>query len=111
ALVSLEEAGTRIAADVETDALIDRALARAVELNEVSTKFAMLAEGLGFRKVVRDAVLELRVAGVSPDALRRGAHAETPAGDLAPVFERYERLLRKYRLADSAAVFRAALAA
>ncbi|HEU4829990.1 MAG TPA: PD-(D/E)XK nuclease family protein, partial [Gemmatimonadales bacterium] len=111
ALVPLDERGVRIAGDVEIAALVDRALTGAVAGKEVSAGFASLAGGLGFRKAVRDAVLELRTAGIAPGRIRARTARGTPAYDVALVLERFECLLDAHRLADSAAVFRSAIEA
>jgi hypothetical protein len=111
ALVPLNRRRTRIAGDVELAALTDRALAQAVETGDVTSRFAALAGGLGFRRAVHDAVQELRTAGVGPRQLRERAARGTPACDLAAVLTRYEALLEGDALADAAAVFRAALEA
>ena len=109
ALVPLDERGVRIAGDVEVAALVDRALIDAVAAKEISPRFASLAGGLGFRKAVRDALLELRTAGIAPTHVRRRSARDAPAYDIAAVLARYEALLEVHQLADSAAVFRAAI--
>ena len=111
ALVPLDERGVRIAGDVEIAALVDRALGEAVAAREVSPRFASLAGGLGFREAVRDAVLELRTAGIAPTLVRKRAARDAPAYDVATVLARFEVLLEEQRLADTAAVFRSAIEA
>ena len=109
AFVALAERELRVATDVDVAAFVNRALHQTIERGQVSARCADLARSLGFRRAVRDALLELRVAGVSSDALRNGAPSGAPARDLVPILDAYERLLVDARLADPAAVFRAAL--
>lgn len=110
AFLPLSEQGVRAANDVEIDALVAQAMARAVEQRRVSQRFAALERSLGFRRALRDAVLELRTGGISVDDVRAGAPHGSPAEDVAPVLEEYERLLAARKLADPAAVFRVAIA-
>ena len=109
AFVPLAERGVRVARDVEIAALVNRALEQAIDDGLVSDRFAQLARSLGFRRALRDTLLELRTAGVSADELRAGAHPGSPAADLPAVLTAYERLLATGRLADPAATFRVAL--
>ena len=67
-----------------------------------------LAANSGFRRAVEDAVLELRVAGVTPAAIHALQAAGT-ASSIATVLEHYSSLLASHGLADAAAVFAAAL--
>ena len=109
ALVPLSCRRTRIAGDIEIAALTDRALAAAVGATDVTSRFAALADGFGFRRAVHDAIQELRTAGIGPDLLRARTVCGTPAFDLSAVLARYEAMLEHAALADAAAVFRAAL--
>ena len=109
AFVPLAEQGVRVAKDLEINLLVNRALSRLVEERRVGASFVELARSLGFRRALRDAVLELRTAGVRADELRGATRAGSPARDLASVLETYEALLRESCLADPAAVFRTAL--
>jgi hypothetical protein len=68
AFVALGATDHRAASDVETTAMVSAALDAAIVAGAVSTAFAELSSGLGFRAAVRDALLELRTAGVN----RRG---------------------------------------
>lgn len=108
AFVALHERGWRAGSDVEIGALVNQALDRAIAAGRLSPRFAALERSLGFRHALRDALLELRIAGTAPAALAGGAHAQSPAADLAPVLAEYEALLAASGLADPAAVFHAA---
>ncbi len=111
AFAELGASGRRVAGDVELTTLIDEALADAVASSAVRSAFAALAGGLGFRKAVRDTVLELRTAGISPDTVRQAADTGSPARDVAAVLAGYERRLATRGLVDPAALFTIALAA
>ena len=111
AFVDLGNAGRRAGGDVEIAVLVDRALDQAIGAREVSPAFADLAGGLGFRRAVRDALLQVRTAGLTPDALRRAAPPATPAHDLAAVLGRYIGLLASGALVDPAGIFELALEA
>ena len=106
AFVAMAEAGITNASDIELGAITDEALALAKGARKLTAPFARLAGGLGFRDAVRDAVLSLRTAGLSPDEVRARAPR---ASDIAAVLEQYERLLTEKRLADPARLFRLAL--
>lgn len=107
AFVALADRGLRIASDVETAALVQEALGDAAA--SASDDFRALADMLGFRAAVRDAVLELRTAGVSPGELRGAARPGTPAHELAAVLEAYEARLAGAGCSDAAGVFTVAL--
>ena len=109
AFVPLADRGLRAATDIEIAALVNRALDEAVAAGTVSGRFAALARGLGFRRALRDSLLECRMAGVSGDAIRRGAEPESPAADLPAVLDGYAKALGAAGLADPAAIFHAAL--
>ncbi len=109
AFVPLSERGLHIAGDVEIGAVIGRSLESAIESGQVSDRFAALAGSLGFRRALRDTLLEFRAAGVSPDDVRAGAAPDSPAHDLPAVLERYERMLAELRFADPAEIFAIAL--
>lgn len=109
AFVPLDTAGFRVGGDVEIRVLVNRAVDRARDDGALSRDVARLAHSAGFRQALRDSVLELRMAGVSAAALDAAAHAESPARAVAAVMHRYESILAEARVADSAAVFRAAL--
>ncbi|MDB4879770.1 MAG: hypothetical protein JWL60_1216 [Gemmatimonadetes bacterium] len=111
AWVPLAERGVSVADDVTINALVNQALERTIEAGAVSRGFAALAPGLGFRRAVRDTLLELRTAGVTAGDVRQGATPGSPAANLPAVLAEYERLLAERRLADVPEVFRTAIAA
>ncbi|HEX8848738.1 MAG TPA: PD-(D/E)XK nuclease family protein [Gemmatimonadaceae bacterium] len=109
AFVPLARSGRRAGGDIEIGAIVNAALDAAIATNTLDPRFVALQPSLGFRHAVRDAVLELRTAGVSPAELRAATKRGTPAYDLAAVVEHYERLLAASELVDPAGIFRAAL--
>lgn len=109
AFVPLGEKGVRVAGDLELGLLVNRALTRLVDARKVSGAFMGLSRSLGFRRSLRDAILELRTAAVTPAALRAKTRPGSPANDLASVLEGYEALLREEHVADPAELFRVAL--
>lgn len=110
AFVAMGAAGRRAGNDVELVTLVDRALDDAITVGAVDQRFGALSGGLGFRRAVQDAVLELRTAGIAPERLRDSSPKGSPAHDLAGVLARYEALLEASRLTDPAGVFHLALA-
>ena len=109
AFVALSERGVRMASDVELGALVTAAFERAVTAGLVREQFAEMGRRRGFRVAVQDALLELRMAGVAPAALRAAASLDSPAAQLAPLLAAYESELAESRVADPAEVFRTAL--
>ena len=109
AFVPMAERGYRAGNDVEIGALINSALDRSIEDGKVSSQFRALERSLGFRRALRDTLLEIRIAGIGPASLLSVVRPGSPAHDLPAVLERYERLLEAHRLADPAAVFAIAL--
>jgi hypothetical protein len=109
AFLPLAERQAIVADDVTIDALVGRALDRAIAARRVTDRLAMLSTGLGFRRVVRDSLLELRTAGIGADALRAAAAPGSPAHDLSSVLDAYARLLAEERIADVPEVFRVAI--
>ena len=109
AFVPLDGAGFRVGGDVEIRVLVNRALEHAIDDGALAFDVARLAHSPGFRQALRDSVLELRMAGVSAASLDAAAHAASPARAVAAVTRRYESILAEAHVADSAAVFRAAL--
>ncbi|NUO65048.1 MAG: PD-(D/E)XK nuclease family protein [Gemmatimonadaceae bacterium] len=109
AFVPLARAGRRAGSDIEIGALVSAALDAAIATDTLDPRFVALQGSLGFRHAVRDAVLELRTAGVAPAELRAAAKSGTPAYDLASVVEHFERILAASGLVDPAGIFRAAL--
>ncbi|GAC1478722.1 MAG: PD-(D/E)XK nuclease family protein [Gemmatimonadaceae bacterium] len=109
AFLPLAERGRRVADDVTINALVNRALARAIEGGKVGKDFAALAPGLGFRRAVLDTLLELRLAGVGAAELRASVSLGTPASNMPAILVEYEKLLAHTNLADTADVFRSAI--
>jgi len=107
AFVAMAEQRIESAGDVALTAIADAALDEVVAAVRVSGPFARLARGMGFRRAVRDAVGTLRVAGLTPSAIRAAAPR---AADVALVLEAYERRLLEAGLADPARLFELALA-
>jgi CRISPR/Cas system-associated exonuclease Cas4 (RecB family) len=109
ALVGLSNRGLRAAGDIEIASIVGRALDSHIEAGGATQGFAALQQSLGFRDLVRDAVLELRTAGITPGRLRDAADRGTAAHDVAGVLERYEALLETVRITDPAGVIAQAL--
>lgn len=109
AFVALAREGRRIAGDVETGALANRAIDEAIATRRVPARTAALARSLGFRHAVRDALLELRMAGIGATELAGRITAGAPSRELAEILPIYEALLDGALLADPAGVFRAAI--
>jgi PD-(D/E)XK nuclease superfamily len=109
AFVPLHARGLRVASDVELTALLAQAFERVVHEGRVNTRFAGMLRHRGFRTAMQDSLLELRMAGVTPTELARGATAGSPASELVPVLDAYERVLAEQRVADPAGVFRLAV--
>ena len=107
--VPLYTRGLRTASDVELSALITAAFDRALHAGDLRADFDRMTQHGGFRAVLENSILELRMAGVTPDALREAAETGSPAAQLAPVFAAYEQLIAEHSLVDPAGVFRVAL--
>lgn len=104
ALEPLAQRGLRVLDDFEEEAWIDEALDAALE--GPADAFHDLADGVGFRRAVRNAVQALRLGGV--DAARMGAeadHDDARATLVRGVLEAYERALDDGRALDAAGVF------
>lgn len=110
AFVPLHAAGIRIGSDISIRVLVNRALEGVIQRDLVSREFARLGRSVGFRQALLDSVLELRVGGITPDALHAVTATGSPARGVAAVLGEYEALLQKHRTADPAGVFEAALA-
>ncbi len=109
AFVALHRTGTRVGSDIEIRVLINRAFDRAISDHSVGRDFALLGRSLGFRQALRDSVLELRIAGVLPDALQSATVRGAPAREVAAVMRAYDAVLRETGATDSAGVFRLGL--
>jgi RecB family exonuclease len=111
ALVPLADAGLRVLGDVEVAAVVDQSLDRVLgRAGSDSSAFAPLADGRGFREALADAVLEMRMAAVPPERLRREAR-DSRTRELAAVCETYARELAARGATDAAGVFEAAITA
>lgn len=109
AFVPLHMSGTRVGGDVEIGMLVNRALECAMDDGAVSREFALLGRGLGFRKALRDSLLELRIAGITEEELENSTRPGTPASEVSVVMREYERVLKAAGVTDSAGVFASAL--
>jgi hypothetical protein len=109
AFVALSERGKRAGSDIEIGALISDALVTAVQRDAFSAQFRRLTRNAGFRTAVKDAILALRVAGVSGNDLKSHAHRGTPTASLVPVLRAYEAMLAASPLEDTAGVLRLSL--
>ena len=111
ALVSLAEQGLRQIGDIEQAALVNRALESCITAQSIGKTFEQLSHSLGFRTALRDALLELRAAGVTPNQIEQHTTLGSPSRELSTLLAAYERLLTAEKLADPATLFRVALAA
>lgn len=108
ALVPLEMADQRVATDVALEVVIGAATTAALAAGQVRGPLRDLVATGGTRQAIVDAVLELRTAGVTPDALR--AAGEGPGvASLASILDQYLHALAARQLADPARVFEVAL--
>lgn len=110
ARLGLHRRGTRVARDLEITSLIESVMDDLAALGRLSPGFTHLAGGLGFRRAVRDAVLELRVAGTNAELLEQAAPS-TAASDLALILARYREQLEGRHQVDAGGLFEQALAA
>ncbi len=106
--VRCAQEGKTPADDIRIASLINRAIDEVAGDQGAHPGFERHAEKPGFREAVRDALLELRTMGVSPDHVARAATRELTRATGA-VLIRYEALLENEKLLDPAAIFRAAL--
>ncbi len=109
AFTALGRAGLRSASDLEIAAVADTALMDIAAAGGAEHRFAGLTGSVGFRGAVRDALLELRVAGIMPAQLAAVAPPDSPARDLASVLESYESRLARGQLIDAGGILRIAL--
>lgn len=95
----------------DRQALLDEALDGALTSGP-DAGLGELSEGVGFREAVHGSVTALRMAGITPAALRSARLRDyRKRMFLARVLERYETLLRERRRADPATVLSQALVA
>jgi RecB family exonuclease len=111
AFVPLASAGRRAADDVDITSFLDRAFDQCLAEGTLLPAFAEQGQKLGIRGAVRDAVLALRVAGVTADQVRRVTDRESPAGQLPVAMERFAALLAGAGLVDPAGLFEVAVRA
>jgi hypothetical protein len=113
AFIRLVREGLAGASDIVIESLIESALdesALDASIEAVDRHpFAALRGGLGFRRAVVDAVLELRFASVSPAELLTMPSGDNYACELSDILARYESALTAARLCDAAGVFSAAI--
>ena len=109
AFTALGRAGLRAGSDLEIAAVADAALMTVVSGSRVRHRFADLTAGVGFRGAVRDALLELRVAGISPAQLSTVAAAGSPAHEIAELLHAYQSRLARARLVDAGGILAIAL--
>ncbi|HEY8312140.1 MAG TPA: hypothetical protein VIG47_16360, partial [Gemmatimonadaceae bacterium] len=109
AFAPLHEASTRVAGDIEIRIILNGALDAVIGARLVSGEFGKLARSHGFRQALRDSVLELRMAGVTPSELHRATGGDSSGRQVAVVLREYEALLTAGGVTDSAGVFRTAL--
>lgn len=107
-LVRLATARIRPASDVMLAALVGSAMDAARSRRELSGALRDMAHGPGMRRAVTDAVLELRMGGVTSAELRERGRGAT-ADSLAAILAHFAGELDSQRLADPALVFDAAL--
>ena len=105
--------GTRVVDAFDEQALIEEAIDRVMTGGaggQLRSRFAGLAEKVGFRDAVRNSVVTLRLAGIRATALRDGrAGASRRQILLTAVVERLEALLDARNLADTAVVLETAV--
>jgi hypothetical protein len=109
AFVPLSLQGRRAGSDIEVAALVNRALDKAIAGHRVSGRFETLQKSLGFRRALRDALLALRMGGVSVNTIQAAVIPGSPTHDLPAILEEYEALLERRNLTDPAGLFHAAL--
>lgn len=105
---SMSRAGLKALDAFDEHALVDESLDRA--LIGTNGVWPELAEGVGFRERVHDAVGALRLAGITPSMVERARLADTDKrAFLAGVLRRYERLLQERASVDTAGVLALAI--
>ena len=111
AFLPLSEVRRRPGTDIEIGALVGEMLDQAAGAGAISVSTRELAASPGFRRALQDALLQLRIAGISGAQLRTVSQSQDPAADLATVLDRYEATLLHRPFTDTAGVFAAALSA
>lgn len=108
ATVPLRRAGLRVSSDVALGVVVGAAIDSARAAGHLRGPLRDLAHSGGTRRAILDAVLELRIAGVTPEDLHR-LDAGLSTVSLAAILARYLDGLDQRRLADPARVFGLAL--
>src|SRR5262245_17284390 len=114
--LALELVGADLAARGQTlldefaeQALVDDLLDEALDAAPGAEHLRELAEGVGFRAAVRDAVGALRLAGVDARRLASASFADRLKRDLlVTLLARYEERIERDQSVDTAAVLRTA---
>jgi len=113
-IVPLAAQRLRRGSDVAIADTINAAFDGAIAAGEVTGSLAALVWSAGARTAVIDALLELRMASVTPTQLLAAAGTggtSGPAQSLAAILTRFQRLLAERGLADTGEVFAAAVQA
>lgn len=106
----LVERGLRVIDEFDQAALLDDAIDSV--LQGAGGKLAEMAEGLGLRQAVANAVQALRLAGIDAPTLARASFRdEEKRKQLADILSEYGRLLEREQATDAAGVFKLAYAA
>ncbi len=104
----LASQGLRLIDDFDQESAIDDAIDE-VLLAGAESEFSELARGVGLRRAIADAIISLRLTGIGARRLQDARLADSAKGQvLTDILRAYESRLRAGRLADTAAVFRAA---
>jgi len=107
----LVRSGYRIADDFDIAALVDEAI-DAVQGRGAAGPFAGVAGALGYREVLRRAVVALRAAGIRPTEIEARRHpGDTKLAAVAAILAAYEAELMARRILDGPEVMRQACAA
>ena len=107
--VELRKQRRRRGSDVAVHEAVNAAFEHAVASRSVSESLASLGWSAGTRRAIADAILELRMSGVSSAALE-SIGDDAVVQSLAAVLRRYDAVLEAGGLADAAQLFSAALA-
>ena len=115
ALIELAERRLRSASDVALADAVSSAFDEAMRGGFIRGELAGLEWSAGTRSAIRDAVLELRTAGVTPTMLMRTVNVRTPdsasnlSRNLSAIMAHYEWALGGQKLADPTEQFEAAI--